>query len=223
MAAFLRWHLGSVDQIGAGEDRSFSPTGMFHILVLSPRTGTRCPEREGRRIKPKEAREPQFGAEKPHQAPTKGQGLTLITCLSSPLTFHCLPPLMLRAEAEPRAFYSIQNTFIARRNRGTTCSESRMGPPLRNEGKIDTGYECDREKIPLLQKPCRSKAQSILTVALGPHPQRPSLGRHPLEITKADPDPLSLLSRESHAAPLEGTLKAPGSLRGPLNFWAHPC
>lgn len=35
---------GLLTREAKGEDKSFTPTGMFQVLVLSPRTGTRFPE-----------------------------------------------------------------------------------------------------------------------------------------------------------------------------------
>lgn len=131
---------------------------------------------------------------------------------------------MLRAEARPGHF-TASRILLLPELRYSLLRVPYGAPHSGTKGKTDAGYECDRENT-TSQKPWKSEAQSSLTVALGPHPrgQTKVLGVTHLETTKQILILLPSCHRESHAAPLEqeenpqGTLKAPGSLRGPLEF-----
>ena len=121
---------------------------------------------------------------------------------------------MLRAEARPGHF-TASRILLLPESRYSLLRLPYGAPHSGTKGKTDARYECDREN-PTSQKPCRSEAQSSLTVALGPHPrgQTQVLAVAHLETTKADPDPPSLLSQGESCSASGAGRKPPGVPQG---------
>lgn len=143
------WHVGPADQAEAGGGQDPISTGMFQVLVLSPRRGTGFQERGQADEVHRRAQEPCFDADRTCQGSCKGPAPDFLP-LQPPCTSNTSLP-SCSEQSVGQAPYSIQSTFIARIQIQPAQSPMR-GPPVRNKGRQMPGMYAT-EKIQLHRNP----------------------------------------------------------------------
>lgn len=161
------WHVGPADQAEAGGGQDPISTGMFQVLVLSPRRRTGFQERGQADEVHRRAQEPCFDADRTCQGSCKGPAPDFLPlqppCTSNTSLPSCSEQSVGQGTLQHPEYFYCQNPDSA-------CSEPHAGPTSQEQRETDARHVCNREN-PAAQKSCGRAAQSSLKAALGTPPR----------------------------------------------------